>query len=150
MINIFLGTRYTGNLNKESTIYNEDIKPSSQLNITEEDITTGGEEDIFSLNKYYILKNPEEIRNFLFENDYLIPVLYVAPEFIKKYFPDSQIELEVYRDPEIPEWKRLFVYIVVKVEPEEALEIMNKLEDEWWLDAMVKTKGKMGLLFKYV
>lgn len=59
---------------------------------------------------------------------------------IKEFFPDSQLILDYYKDPESESYT-LMVYIQVSMSPEEAFNALKKFDEEWWLDKAPKYKN---------
>ena len=62
---------------------------------------------------------------------FLVPVLLDAPEKIRQYFPDSQLFLEVFIDPESTDWVQLLLSIGVKLHPYDAVARLHQLDNDW-------------------
>ena len=91
--------------------------------------------------------NPNDIINYLNDFSFLIPILYEANEKIKEHFPSvgkDDLLVEMFVDPETGD-KRLFLNIIVDMEPQEALSKFNELRHDWWLNVLDKTQWKMGI-----
>ena len=99
---------------------------------------------ISELEKFYFLRNPNEITQFLFENDFLIETLVEAPQHINRIFGEIPLLLELHKDPE-ENWDELFIVIKSFFSPEEALKKENRLIDEWFFDKIEKTRGKLNI-----
>ena len=91
----------------------------------------------------YILKNPKEIKKFLIDNEDLIEILFSAPEHIRKIFGDVLIYLELHHDPE-EEWDELFIIIKSNYPPEKAVELEDKLFEQWFVKVLDKVKGRLN------
>ena len=70
---------------------------------------------------------------FLESHFSLITYLFEAFHEIDKYFPNASIELSVLESFEGME-ERLSVEIIVIIPPEEALKILNKFRNGWYLN----------------
>jgi hypothetical protein len=99
---------------------------------------------IRELENLYIFDNPQEIQRFLLTNEYLIEILFEAPVHIYRIFGHVPIHLELHHDPE-ESWDELFIVINSPYCAEEAIRLENKLTEEWFLDRMEETKGKLNI-----
>jgi hypothetical protein len=102
-----------------------------------------------SLKQMYDFRKPVEISHFLQVNPFLTPLLEEAYTHIRKYFPSSQLILEVVADPEALDEEQLVIFIVVKYDPDEASETLNQLDENWWLDAMEWTQDKLCITLEF-
>lgn len=100
---------------------------------------------IEQLEKIYILKNPDEIRDFLLENDYLMEILLEAPSHIHRIFGQVSLILEL-DNSEGEEWNMLFIIIKSSFDVKEALNRETQLMDEWFLDKMEATRGRLSIV----
>lgn len=98
-------------------------------------------EDIF---QRYKCVNPEEIRNFLLENDYLIDILIEASNEIKKVFGEVELLLKFSVDPE-EDWENIVIIIKSPYNAERTLELSNQLKKEWFLNKLRDTRGKLSI-----
>ncbi|HHT9124249.1 MAG TPA: hypothetical protein ACFYD6_00350 [Candidatus Brocadiia bacterium] len=97
------------------------------------------------LENLYIFDNSKEIENFLLTNDYLIEILFEAPEHIYRIFGHVPIHLELHHDHE-EGWDELFIVVKSAYSAEEAIRLENRLAEEWFLDRMKDTKGKLNII----
>jgi GTPase SAR1 family protein len=102
-----------------------------------------------SLEQMYDFRKSIEISRFLEANPFLMPLLEEAYAHIRKYFPSSQLILEVVADPEALDEEQLVIFIVVKHDPDEASEVLNQLDEDWWLDAMERTQDKLCITLEF-
>ena len=102
-----------------------------------------------NIENLYILREANEVTSFLEENPFLIPLLQEARVHIKRYFPDSDVVLEVLTDPEIMGEKDLVAFIVVEMDVDEACDILDRLDDEWWLDASDRAEDLLCIALEY-
>ena len=82
-----------------------------------------------------------EVERFLKSNEHLRDLLIEARSVIRRFFPESDVRLELVQDYEGSEDKKLVAYIETTLEPEEAIECLRRFDDDWWLDQLAKSKG---------
>ncbi len=117
---------YFAHLVKGKGLYEKQTLPETS-------ILKGKVDNIYVLGGLYIMKNPLEIRSFLFSHDNLIPILFEAPEKIRKIFGNAaELYLELSQDPE-EEWEGLFIIIKTNIPPEKSITLLNRFDEEWWL-----------------
>jgi len=75
----------------------------------------------------------EEATNFLKFRPYLNKLLYQVIEKADKYFNNPKLYLRLIYEPDFDE-EELLLSIVTEKTPEEALEILKRFDDEWWID----------------
>lgn len=103
------------------------------------------EKDFRLLERLFNLSNnPGEVKRFLLVNSYLIEILLEAPTHIYRIFGQVPMELELHHDPE-EGWEELFIVIKSAYSAEEAIRLENKLAEEWFLDRMKDTRGKLNI-----
>jgi hypothetical protein len=93
---------------------------------------------IASFNKIqslYAVENPIESFQIIMEQEAIAPLILEACERILAIFPTARLGLEVKTDPEIANWRSLWITIYTKLEVEEAFAKLNILDDSWWLEA---------------
>jgi len=107
--------------------------------------------DINLLESLYIFKNPEEIKKFLLVYDYLIDYLFEAYHQIRGIFEENLIEicLEYDRDSE-EDFEGLFVTIKTNLSPEPSLNLLEKLDEEWWLKVDFKIRSVITIMVRPV
>ncbi len=111
----------------------------------EASITIQLQRSLETLENIYIFDNPERIRGFLLANEYLIDILLEAPFYIFDIFGEVPIHLELHRDPE-EGWNELFVVIKSYYDAEYAAELENRLVEEWFLNRIGDTRGKLNIV----
>lgn len=103
--------------------------------------------DLSSLEGIYQFASEDVIR-FLESNSFLIDLLEEAAPKIREYFgADTEVLLELCKDPEGHE---VFARIITKLEPKEALAILDCFDDEWWLDVSPRAKRALNFALRYV
>lgn len=102
--------------------------------------------DIQLLKNTFIFKQlRKEIESYLWNNQFLLDILFEAYEQITNIFSKNiEFHLELHRDYE-EDFEELFIVIKSSLEPNVMLALMDKLDDEWFLGAMDATKGKLNI-----
>ena len=107
------------------------------------------DKDLAHLNELYTLVSPTDlVSEFLAENKYLVKLLKEARRQIARYFgAETKPLLELVYIPESDILDKIWVLIPTKVA---ALPILDRLDEEWWLDACLEAKGNMNIKLEYV
>lgn len=95
------------------------------------------------LRQNYTFRQEDEVVAFLKEHPSLHPVLQEAPDRIHEFFPDSQLFLEIYFDPELDDEYQLILGVPITLEAEKAIDQMKKLRRDWWLDQPFEARRKI-------
>lgn len=83
-----------------------------------------------------------EVDAYLQKRPFLLPVLVELHGQVQKYFgPNTQIVLEVVTDPEGDGERELFAIVQSALPPDEADDRLDRLDHEWWLDQLDRTRG---------
>jgi len=93
---------------------------------------------IASFNKIktlYAVENPLETFKIIIEQEAIAPLILEAYDRIRALFPTERLGLEVKTDPEIANWRSLWITIYTKLEVDEAFAKLKNLDRTWWLDA---------------
>ena len=93
---------------------------------------------IASFNKIktlYAVENPRETFKIIMEQEAIAPLILEAYDRIRALFPTERLGLEVKTDPEIANWRSLWITIYTKLEVDEAFAKLKNLDRTWWLDA---------------
>ncbi len=102
------------------------------------------------LEKLYQFRNHNNVTGFLREFSFLAGLLVETHAMIRQHFGTaSEIDLEVVEDPETEE-RQLFALIKTFLPPEEAIEALDRLDREWWLDALPGAHGKLSIDVEYL
>ena len=83
----------------------------------------------------YAVENPVESFKIIIEQEAIAPLILAAHSKIRELFPTERLGLEVKTDPEIANWRSLWITIYTKLEVEEAFAKLKILDRTWWLDA---------------
>jgi len=95
------------------------------------------------LENIYIFENPKEVKRFLLSNTDLIEILLEAHEHIFRIFGHVPICLELHHDPE-EDWNELFIVIKSSYKPEKAIELEERLFNEWFIRISNKVAGRLN------
>lgn len=96
------------------------------------------------LEQLYVFRKRMEVLRFLDVHPFLVPLLLEAYTKIGKYFgPYPQVFLEVISDPEATDDRQLFAFIGTRLSPDEALDGLERFDEEWWLDTLDEAQGEL-------
>lgn len=95
-------------------------------------------------------RNKDSITAFLDQYPEITTKLFEARENILKFFPNHSFALEVMADPENEDDPQLILYIQTTLSPDEAIERLDKFDDEWWLDVDIAIQEKVCLTVEYL
>lgn len=100
------------------------------------------------LERFYGLREPAEVVNFLSNNFFLFALLLQAYDWARKYFPSSKLFLEIIDEPEVED-TRMVISISTNLAPSEALNRLEQLDEDWWLTASSRAKGKLAITVEF-
>ena len=98
----------------------------------------------------YIVNDGNAVSHFLADRSYLIPILIELPARIRQYFDSAQLSLEVFVDPEVADYVKLLALINTELDPEQALDTMEKFDKQWWLKNKPRTQGELIIDVEFV
>jgi hypothetical protein len=105
--------------------------------------------EVQPLEQLYDFRKPIEVSHFLEVNPFLVPLLREAYIHIRRYFPSSELFLEVVADPEAIDEEQLVVFVAVNHDPDEASEALNRLDEHWWLDSVERAQDKLCITLEF-
>lgn len=105
--------------------------------------------DIEALEHLYTFRGRTEILQFLDKYPFLVPVLLEAPEKIRNCFPESKLFLEVVPDAEVVDWVLLVLSILMKLEPDDAVDKLNQMDMEWWIHTPYEVRKNVCTILEY-
>jgi hypothetical protein len=88
----------------------------------------------------YAVRRPLQVSSFLLRHPPLTGIVTEAQSRIAEHFPQADLILEVRKDPEVTR-EELFIFIRTALVPDDALERLEALEDDWWLDVLPEVAG---------
>jgi hypothetical protein len=86
----------------------------------------------------------QKVSSFLFENFFLVDIIEEGYPIIKEIFGVLPLCLELHEDPE-EDFRELFLIIKSSNSPQDDLELLNKLDESWFLDVLDKTDNKFNI-----
>jgi len=109
------------------------------------------DEKFNSLAKKYRFSKIDEVKNFLSKNQHLISLLEEIPSRIYQHFGNGQgLLLKVSHDPDFPQSSELWVFILTELSAKQALPLLEKFDEEWWLKNLEQTFGKLNISLDYI
>jgi hypothetical protein len=94
----------------------------------------------------YIVEDPLETFKIIIEQEVMVSLILEAHSKIRALFPTERLGLEVKTDPEIANWRSLWITIYTKLEVDEAFEKLMILDDTWWLEKITTVaNGKLHI-----
>ena len=105
------------------------------------------------IEQHYTLIDRDGVLDFLGAHSYLMPMLVDAHERVTAEFPGSRLFLRVATDPDNmgpDNTDGLVASIATNLEPLEAIGRLDRIDDDWWLEAMPSTQGKLILDLEFV
>jgi tetratricopeptide (TPR) repeat protein len=109
------------------------------------------EQQAAPISSLFVFQNPAQIVTFVFENQFLLELLREASKRIHDIFgPDTQLSLRLWRDPDYEEAQTLYIEILTKLSADDAFPLLERLDDEWWIDASEQASGKLNIKLQYV
>lgn len=91
--------------------------------------------DFNKIRSLYTVEEPLETFKLIIEQEVMLSLILEAHSKVRELFPTERLALEVKTDPEIANWRSLWMTIYTKLEVDEALEKLKILDRTWWLDA---------------
>ncbi|MRX54861.1 hypothetical protein GJU41_12835 [Bacillus idriensis] len=99
------------------------------------------------LDKLFLFKNYSEVFSFLSNHSFLIPIIFEAYGEIENVFPDNiGLSLEIIEDIDNGEEK---LFLKISSLSNNSYQLLDILDDNWWLDTMPKANFKMNIDLEY-
>lgn len=95
---------------------------------------------------------PEPAERYISRHAFLVPVLREARVAIERVFGDAleRLRYEVFSDPETPEpTEQLYLHIGSRLPAPDAFALLTRLDQEWWLDAIDRAKGRLVITVEH-
>lgn len=107
------------------------------------------DEKIAALAEQYNIQ--KGVKLFLHKNAYLLPVLEELPNKVAEYFGNErELLLKVSGESVFLDSSELSLFISVPLTADEGLDILDKFDNEWWLDNLERTKYNLNINLKFV
>jgi len=91
--------------------------------------------DFNKIRSLYTVEEPLETFKLILEQEVMVSLILEAHSKVRELFPSERLALEVKTDPEIANWRSLWITIYTKLEVDEAWQKLKILDRTWWLDA---------------
>lgn len=105
-------------------------------------------EDIVRVEEIYTSERAPDVKEYVYANQELLPVLLEAPGAVKRVFGDDVVlSLELCRDPEEGS-RELFIKIGNNLPKEMGFQLERKLFREWFVNKVDSVGGKLSVFQK--
>jgi len=89
--------------------------------------------------------------SFLRKNRFLVPLLREIPEKIYDYFGKEQkLSLKISFESDSLQLAELWVSILTELLANEVLPILDRFDEEWWLENMNRADSKLNITLKFI
>ncbi len=105
--------------------------------------------DTYLLDEMYTFREPGIVQEYLDSNTFLLTILEEAFDKIRKLFPSSPLFLEVVSNPEEEDDTYLVLFIKTNLVPFNAVEQLNRLDEEWFLSLPTKIKQRLSINLEF-
>jgi hypothetical protein len=100
-----------------------------------------------AIERLFLVDHPDDIRTFIAARPHLISILHEASERIPDSFPPmTKVSLDLVGHPESGSRPELVLRIQTSLPMAEALDRLDRLDEEWWLDTLPVAQGDMTLV----
>lgn len=107
--------------------------------------------ELEALKQSYKFCEENFVSSFLRKNRFLIPLLREIPEKLYGYFGKNQkLALKVSFDSDSPQLSELWILILTELSATEAFPILEKFDEEWWLENLDRTDCKLNISLEYI
>jgi hypothetical protein len=104
-----------------------------------------------ALEEIYQIEDSEAVAEFLAQNTFLYDLLVEAHDQIVEFFGEgADVHLEVCDDPDSGGDRQLYAVIVTSLAAKDAIPLQEHLDDAWWLDNLMRARGKFNIIVEYV
>ncbi|MDF9540337.1 hypothetical protein P5750_08690 [Bacillus cereus] len=102
------------------------------------------------INNIFVINNYKDITEFLNANDFLLGLILRARMVIYTQFTEKpKLELRLEDTDETPNAKKLYIIIHSNLDLEDAYQHLQKVDENWWINASSIAKGKMNIDLEY-
>jgi hypothetical protein len=126
------------------------VYPQKDINKNQYNKDVNQDIENLTLTYNFDLKQKEEIKKFLRENQEIIEVLQAAKDEIKSRFQNETLYLEYEDGEECEVGGELFLNIQTKKDVDEARKLISEFEDRWLADKWVKTNNKLSIDVRFI
>jgi len=102
--------------------------------------------DSGDLARLYQIDESESVTAFLAENPCLLPLLKAIPPHIEKAFGKSRLRLYL----SFYDSKELWISVLTDLSAREAFPLLERFDNQFWLDNLGQANGKLNVRLEYV
>ena len=100
---------------------------------------------VADLDRLFSIDDRQQVHAYLARHSHLVPLLVDAAAAIRRYFPqDDTLRLEVIDDAET-KTEQLYAIVRTSLPSDEAERQLDRLDEEWWLDAVERASGELTI-----
>ncbi len=139
-------TAQHGQSQYQSTIFDDDVAPRSSV---EQNASPSSPLDsrIEAVLKLVPAQAPQRIAAFLLRRPELVPILIDSAVKIREYWGvDTRYEMRLVTDPEEPDEDALSLVVDILSSDPDAYAILDRFDEEWWLERLPQTQGRLNFL----
>ena len=102
-------------------------------------------EDATDLDRRFETDEPKEVQAYLERHPHLVPLLSDVATALARFFPSEEpLRLQVIDDADT-RTEHLYAIVRTSLPPDEAEERLDRLDEEWWLNAAAMAKGDLTI-----
>ena len=102
------------------------------------------------LGERYVYRDREHVQQYLAAHPRLVPILREADsEIAMRFGKEAVVTLDVIDDPDGFEADTLFGFIQSSLQPKDALEVLHRFDQEWWIGRSTEVKDELGLFIGF-
>lgn len=109
------------------------------------------DERISSTIKNYNISNIDDVKKFIEKHTFLIALLAQIPERVSNFFGSVQgLDLRLILDTEFKGSSELSIRILTNLRAKDAMDILDKFDEEWWLDNITQAENLINISLEFV
>ena len=105
----------------------------------------GVNSDLELLHYFYEINDLIELENFIIENDFLTISTIDAVDEIEKFFGKVNLSLKILKIYEESYFEQLQICIETNRSIEDSLALLDKFDNDWWLEQLPIVKDKLSI-----
>lgn len=114
------------------------------------DIDASSDADL-ELGDRYVYRDRERVRAYLIEHPELIGILREAdPEIARRFGEQTTVVMDIIDDPDIVDEQMLFGFIRTSLAPQDAVDLLHRLDREWWIARGADVRDQLALSIEMV
>jgi hypothetical protein len=98
------------------------------------------------INELFDVEDELAVRGYLGDHPFLVPLLIEAHQRIPGYFPkQSRVRLQLLPDRDDGDRAELFAIIQTDLPEDQALLLLDRFDEGWWLETAVQGRGRLTI-----